>query len=191
MLDTWIQWVQGNRCHSHYRADCCVLSSSVCSVLCCFRCVWLSNPMDYGPPGSSVHGIFPERILEWVGISFSRGSLKPGIKSLSSASPVDSLPLSHRGSLILSLPATKCYSPLHTSWIRFPAILPPPSANPNVPPTYFTECWTGIAQHEPLTFCLMGGEMETLAGKEDGSGWLDSTSACDMHTISFFIVLCH
>ena len=132
--------------------------------------------MDYGPPGSSIHGIFLERILEWVGISFSRGSLKPGIKPLSSASPVDSLPLSHRGSLILSIPATKCYSPLHTSWISFPAILPPPSANPNVPPTYFRECWAGIAQHEPLIFCLMDGEMETLAGKEDGSGWLELDS---------------
>ena len=30
--------------------------------------------MDYSPPGSSVHGIFQVRILEWVAISFSRGS---------------------------------------------------------------------------------------------------------------------
>ena len=30
--------------------------------------------MDYSPPGSSVHGIFQARILEWVAISFSRGS---------------------------------------------------------------------------------------------------------------------
>ena len=29
--------------------------------------------MDYSPPGSSVHGIFPARILEWVGILFSTG----------------------------------------------------------------------------------------------------------------------
>ena len=32
------------------------------------------NPMDYSPPGSSVHGILQERLLEWVAISFSRGS---------------------------------------------------------------------------------------------------------------------
>ena len=32
MPDTWVQWVQGNWCHSHCRADCCVLSSNVCSV---------------------------------------------------------------------------------------------------------------------------------------------------------------
>ena len=30
--------------------------------------------MDYSPPGLSVHGIFQARILEWVAITFSRGS---------------------------------------------------------------------------------------------------------------------
>ena len=30
--------------------------------------------MDFCPPGSSFHGIFQVRILEWVDISFSRGS---------------------------------------------------------------------------------------------------------------------
>ena len=29
----------------------------------------LCDPMDYSPPGSSVNGIFQERILEWVAIS--------------------------------------------------------------------------------------------------------------------------
>ena len=29
------------------------------------------NPMDFSPPGSSVHGFFQARILEWVAISFS------------------------------------------------------------------------------------------------------------------------
>ena len=32
------------------------------------------QPMDCSLPGSSVHGIFQARILEWVAISFSRGS---------------------------------------------------------------------------------------------------------------------
>ena len=35
------------------------------------------HPMDYSLPGSSVHGIFQARILEWVAISFSRGSSRP------------------------------------------------------------------------------------------------------------------
>ena len=37
-------------------------------------CPTLCDPMDYSLPGSSVHGIFKARILEWVAISFSRGS---------------------------------------------------------------------------------------------------------------------
>ena len=35
------------------------------------------NPMDYSPPGSSVHGISQARILGWVAISFCRGSSRP------------------------------------------------------------------------------------------------------------------
>ena len=37
-------------------------------------CLTLCDPMDYSPPGSSVHGILQARILEWVAIPFSRGS---------------------------------------------------------------------------------------------------------------------
>ena len=40
-------------------------------------CPTLSNSMDCSLPGSSVHGIFQARILEWVAISFSRGSSQP------------------------------------------------------------------------------------------------------------------
>ena len=40
-------------------------------------CLTLCNPMDCGPPGSSVHGILQARILEWVAISFSRRSFQP------------------------------------------------------------------------------------------------------------------
>ena len=45
---------------------CCCLFTKLCLTLC--------NPMDCGPPGSSVYGIFQARILEWVAISFFRGS---------------------------------------------------------------------------------------------------------------------
>ena len=40
-------------------------------------CPTLCNPMDCSPPGSLVHGIFQAWILEWVAISFSRGSFWP------------------------------------------------------------------------------------------------------------------
>ena len=39
--------------------------------------VWLCNPMDCSPPGSSVHGILQARILEWVATSYSRESSQP------------------------------------------------------------------------------------------------------------------
>ena len=39
--------------------------------------VRLWNPMDCSPPGSSIHGIFQARVLEWVAISFSRGPSQP------------------------------------------------------------------------------------------------------------------
>ena len=53
----------------------------VCNV--CMRakllpsCPTLFDPMDRSPPGSSVHGILQARILEWVAISYSRGSSQP------------------------------------------------------------------------------------------------------------------
>ena len=48
---------------------CCCLVAQLCLTLC--------NPMDCCPPGSSLHGISQARILEWVAISFSRGSSQP------------------------------------------------------------------------------------------------------------------
>ena len=44
----------------------CVLSHSSCPTLC--------DTMDCSLPGSSVHEILQARILEWVAISFSKGS---------------------------------------------------------------------------------------------------------------------
>ena len=40
-------------------------------------CPTLCDPVDCSPPGSSIHGILQARILEWVAISFSRGSSRP------------------------------------------------------------------------------------------------------------------
>ena len=40
-------------------------------------CPILCDPIDYSLQGSSVHGIFQARVLEWVAISFSRGSSWP------------------------------------------------------------------------------------------------------------------
>ena len=40
-------------------------------------CPTLCDPVDYSPPGSSIHGIIQARILEWVAIPFFRGSSRP------------------------------------------------------------------------------------------------------------------
>ena len=46
-----------------------------CSVACSCPTLW--DPVDYSPPGSSVHGILQARIMEWAAISISRGSSQP------------------------------------------------------------------------------------------------------------------
>ena len=51
--------------------------------------------MDGSPPGSSTHGDFQARILEWVAISFSRGSSLVGIEPMSPSLAGYPLPLSH------------------------------------------------------------------------------------------------
>ena len=45
-------------------------------------CLILCNPRDCSLSGSSVHGIFQARVLEWIGISFSRGSFRPRNQTL-------------------------------------------------------------------------------------------------------------
>ena len=58
-------------------------------------CPTLCDPMDRGPPGSSVHGILQARILEWIALPSSRGSSHLRDQTLSPMSPAfraDSLP---------------------------------------------------------------------------------------------------
>ena len=54
-------------------------------------CPTLCKPMDCSPPGSSVHGIFQARVLEWVAISFSRGSSRPRDRTWVSCLQADAL----------------------------------------------------------------------------------------------------
>ena len=42
-------------------------------------CVTLCNPMDCSLPGSSIHGIFQARVLEWVATAFSEHALLMGV----------------------------------------------------------------------------------------------------------------
>ena len=75
-------------------------------------CPTLCDPMDCSIPGSSVHGIFQARVLEWVAISFSRGSSRPRDRTRVSciAGRQTLYQLSHQGSLIFfSLGSTKFF----------------------------------------------------------------------------------
>ena len=62
----------------------CVLVAQSCLTLC--------NLVDGSLPGSSVHGILKARIVEWVAISFSRGSSQSRDRTQFPALQADCLP---------------------------------------------------------------------------------------------------
>ena len=73
---------------SEVAQSCLTLSDPMdCSLLQCMKvksesevalsCLTLSDHMDWSLPGSSVHGIFQARVLEWGAIAFSRESSQP------------------------------------------------------------------------------------------------------------------
>ena len=102
-----------------YIPNCCCLVTKLCLTLC--------DSMDCSPPGSSVHGILQGRILEWVAISFSRGSSHMKTESTSPAWQVDSLPLSHQGS------PNSYYSINYFKEISLPWVKPHEHMNPLQP----------------------------------------------------------
>ena len=59
-------------------------------------CPTLHDPMDCRPPGSSIHGIFQARVLEWGAIAFSALNLSYLLKSLSP----DKITLGFRASIL-------------------------------------------------------------------------------------------
>ena len=74
--------------HSHYSAVSlfwCCQTQPLCipsniSLCMCVSCSVRSDslwPMNCSPPSSLVHGILQARIVEWVAISYSRGSFRP------------------------------------------------------------------------------------------------------------------
>ena len=84
---------------------CCCLITKLCPTLC--------DPMGCSPPGSSVHELSQARILEWVVISFSKGSSLPGVKLSLLHCRCTLYCLSHQGSstAVLAL----CHSVLSAS----------------------------------------------------------------------------
>ena len=81
-------------------------------------CPTLCDPMDCSLPGSSVHGIFQARVLEWAAISFSRGSSQH--RDWTWVSRIVSrrfYPLSHQGSPYLFWGRSN--KPRHHSLVAF------------------------------------------------------------------------
>ena len=75
-----VEWVWGGQAKAIQHKPCEMGTTFVptlqmweLKVLVTQSCLTLYSPMDCSPPGSSVHGIFQARILEWVAIPFSRG----------------------------------------------------------------------------------------------------------------------
>ena len=105
---------------------CCLVRKKNMEVWVTQLCPTLWDPMDCSPPGSSVHEILQARILEWVAISFSRGSSPPRMKPMSHALQADSLPLNHLGSPFLSIVVYICQSQsLNSSYPPLPPTPPP------------------------------------------------------------------
>ena len=92
-------------------SDCYCLGTKSCLTLC--------SSVDYSPPGLSVHGISQARILEWVAISFSRGS----------SWPRDGTCISCLGRRILYLWATR---ETQNNWWTLKIIIPPINSNHHI-----------------------------------------------------------
>jgi len=92
---------------------------SITCVLCCAQllqlCLTLCSPLDYSPPGSSVHGILQARILEGVAMPSSRGSSQPRdwtcVSYINLHWQVGSLPLAPPGN-------PECYMGLAKTFIQ-------------------------------------------------------------------------
>ena len=64
-------------------------------------CPTLCDPMDCSLPGSSIHGIFQARVLEWVAISFSRIPKKGNAKECSNYCTI--VLISHMSKVMLKI----------------------------------------------------------------------------------------
>ena len=124
--------VQSPPCFSTLKELVRVLSVQLLLLLCCCcwvtkSCLTLCDPKDYSPQGSSVYGILQARILEWVAISFSRGSSWPRDRT-TSASPAlagrffSTQPREKPTIYLLSYPS---HSPSHSQSVS-PAVSPVP-----------------------------------------------------------------
>ena len=69
-------------------------------------CLTLSDPMDWSLPGSSVHGIFQARVLEWGAIAFSEMQ-ESSVQSLGQEDPLEEGMATHSSILAWKIPWTE------------------------------------------------------------------------------------
>ena len=106
------------------------------------------DPIDWSLPDSSVPGIIPARILEWVACPTSGDLPDPGIEPTSPALQVDSLLLSHQGSPMLSIEFNM------TSYI--PLLMYPPRSSCRMPPSAHPQVASPVNfHHHRFVFLLL------------------------------------
>ena len=66
-------------------------------------CPTLCDPMDYSLPGSTIHGIFQARVLEWVAIAFSTMQ-ETWFQSLDQEDPLEKAMATHSSILAWKIP---------------------------------------------------------------------------------------
>ena len=94
-------------------------------------CLTLCNPIDPSPPDSSVHGIFPARILVWVAMPSLRGSSKPRDRTRASYVSCTA------GRFFTAEPPgnSQLYSPMQIMWVLSWSICEMKNLNPRTPHT--------------------------------------------------------
>ena len=81
-VPSWVQHLssRGGSCSLYLNAPIFYAAAAAAKSL--QSCPTLNNPRDCSPPGSSIHGIFQARVLEWGAIAFSEPSLIIASQSL-------------------------------------------------------------------------------------------------------------
>ena len=88
---------------------CVCVCTCTCACMCAQLCPTLCDPMDCSLPGSSVHGLFQAKLLEWIAISYSRGFSRS--RKIPDSGSNSHLLLWQAGSLPLVLPGRRAWQP--------------------------------------------------------------------------------
>ena len=143
-------------------------------------CLTLCNPMDCSPPGSSVHGIFQARVLEW-------GTRGPGARGAASSASTPALPAAASSSSSRRAAGTaagtrgpgsgSAHSRVRTApgterVVVAPGPLPLRGPPRRVPPGHLPQTWAPLRSRAPLPMTpgtasrapALGNPRETRSG---------------------------